>query len=67
MHMCSVAMSDRNKHCIPFHLEEEKQDSQAEAEDAKEGEKTRAARCISAFFHSCDSPFFVFEWLHGSK
>jgi len=29
-------MSDRNKHCIPFHLEEEKQDSQAEAEDAKE-------------------------------
>jgi len=25
--------------------------------------KTRAARCISAFFHSCDSPFFVFEWL----
>jgi hypothetical protein len=30
--MCSIALFDRNKYCTPFHLEEEKQDGQAEAE-----------------------------------
>ena len=36
MHMSCVALFDRNKHRMFFLLEEEKQDGQAEAEEAQE-------------------------------